>query len=226
MNNNIEEEEIDLLELFLELVSHWFVLLLALVVFAVAGLGYGLLFVTPQYASTSKLYVLSKSTTITSIADIQVGTNLASDYQEVITGRPVLEQVITNLKLDTDYETLYNKVQVTNATGTRILAITVTDSDVELAKTMTDEIAEVSAAFISEKMDQDPPNIIQYGYTDGKKVNHGPLWYAAVAGMIGFILAAGIIVLRYLLNDNIQVPEDLEKKAHLNVLATLPLEKK
>ena len=225
MNNNIEEEEIDLLELFLELVSHWFVLLLALVVFAVAGLGYGLLFVTPQYASTSKLYVLSKSTTITSIADIQVGTNLASDYQEVITGRPVLEQVITNLKLDTDYETLYNKVQVTNAAGTRILAITVTDPDVELAKTMTDEIAEVSAAFISEKMDQDPPNIIQYGYTDGNKVNHGPLWFAAVAGMIGIILAAGIIVLRYLLNDNIQVPEDLEKKAHLNVLATLPLEK-
>ena len=201
-------EEIDLVEVFYAVLSRWSVILLATVVLATLGYCYGRFFVTPQYASTSALYVLSKSTSITSMADIQVGANLTNDYMVVVKGRPVLEQVIENLELEETYDQLKEKVSVTNETNTRILTISVSDKDIKRAKTIADEIADVASAFISEKMDQDPPTIIQYGYTDTR----------------AFIVSVGAAVLLYLLNDKIMTPEDLEKRTGLNTLATLPLD--
>ena len=216
------EEEIDLIEIFYVVLSRWAIILLTTVVLATLGYCYGRFLVTPQYASTSALYVLSKSTSITSMADIQVGANLTNDYMIVVTGRPVLEQVIENLGLEETYDELANKVTVKNETNTRILKITVSDSDIKRAKMIADDIAEVSSAFISEKMDQDPPTIIQYGYTDTRPVSTSPNRYALIAAMIGFVLSAGITIILYMLNDKIMTPEELEKKTGLNTLATLP----
>lgn len=220
-----EEEEIDLIEIFYAVLSRWAIILLTTVVLGTLGYCYGRFLVTPQYASTSALYVLSKSTSITSMADIQVGANLTNDYMIVVTGRPVLEQVIENLGLEETYDALVEKVSVKNETNTRILKITVSDSDITKAKRIADEIAEVSSAFISEKMDQDPPTIIQYGYTDTRPVSTSPNKFALIAAMIGFVLSVGLAILMYLLNDKIMTPEELEKKTGLNTLATLPYDR-
>ena len=217
-------EEIDLVELFYAVLARWSVILLATVVLATLGYCYGRFLVTPQYASTSALYVLSKSTSITSMADIQVGANLTNDYMVVVKGRPVLEQVIENLELEETYDQLKEKVSVTNETNTRILTISVRDKDIKRAKTIADEIADVASAFISEKMDQDPPTIIQYGYTDTRAVSTSPNRYALYGAMLGFIISVTAAVLLYLLNDKIMTPEELEKRTGLNTLATLPLD--
>ena len=217
-------EEIDLVEVFYALLARWSVILLATVVLATLGYCYGRFLVTPQYASTSALYVLSKSTSITSMADIQVGANLTNDYMVVVKGRPVLEQVIENLELEETYDQLKEKVSVTNETNTRILTISVRDKDIKRAKTIADEIADVASAFISEKMDQDPPTIIQYGYTDTRAVSTSPNRYALYGAMLGFIISVTAAVLLYLLNDKIMTPEELEKRTGLNTLATLPLD--
>lgn len=217
-------EEIDLVEVFYAVLSRWSVILLATVVLATLGYCYGRFLVTPQYASTSALYVLSKSTSITSMADIQVGANLTNDYMVVVKGRPVLEQVIENLELEETYDQLKEKVSVTNETNTRILTISVRDKDIKRAKTIADEIADVASAFISEKMDQDPPTIIQYGYTDTRAVSTSPNRYALYGAMLGFIISVTAAVLLYLLNDKIMTPEELEKRTGLNTLATLPLD--
>ena len=55
-------------------------------------------------------YVLSKSTSITSLADIQTGTSLTNDYIVGVKGRPVLDQVIENLNLNESYKTLGSRV--------------------------------------------------------------------------------------------------------------------
>lgn len=217
--------EIDLIEVFYALLSRWAIILLSTVGLATLAYCYGRFAVTPVYSSNSALYVLSKSTSITSMADIQVGANLTNDYMVVIKGRPVLEQVIENLGLEMNYDTLNNKVSVKNETNTRILTISVRDRDIKMAKVIADEIANVSSSFISEKMDQDPPTILQYGYTDTRRVNRGPNSYALIGAFLGFVISAGIVVLLYLLNDKIMTPEDLEKRTGLNTLATLPLER-
>ena len=73
-------------------------------------------------------------------------------------------------------------------------------------------------------MDLDPPNVIQWGYTDGEAVSPSVLKNTVIGGMLGLLLASGIVVIAYLFNDTIMSAEDVEKKLGLNVLGTLPLE--
>lgn len=218
------EIELDLKDLFMELVSFWQVIVLALALGAVIAFAVSRFLMTPQYESTSELYVLSKSTTITSLADIQTGTSLTNDYMVVVKGRPVLEQVIANLGLNETYRSLKNKVTLENPSNSRILMITVRDENPLVAKTIADKIAEVGADFIAMKMDQDAPTIIQYGYADGEPVSPNTMKNTVIGGFLGMLLAVAVIVLSYLFNDTIMTAEDVEKKLGLNVLGSLPLE--
>lgn len=220
-----DEIEIDLRELFFELLIHWKVILLSTIMVGVIAFVISFFLITPQYESTSALYVLSKSTSITSLADIQMGTNLTNDYIVVVKGRPVLEQVISNLSLEEEnYESLSKKVTLNNPSDSRILEITVRDPDAKLAKRIADEIAEVSSAFISEKMDQDPPTIIQRGYADGEPVSPNIAQNIVLGALVGAFLAIAVVVITYLLNDTIMSADDVERKLGMNLLGTLPLE--
>lgn len=226
MNENYKDDEIeiDLGALFFELLAHWKMIFLSAVLAGAIGLIISLFLITPLYESTSELYVLSKSTSITSLADIQMGTNLTNDYMVVVKGRPVLEQVITNLGIDETYNSLKGVVTLNNPSNSRILQITVTDPSPSRAKLIADEIAEVAANFIAVKMDQDPPTVISYGYADGQPVSPNVTMNTAVGVVIGAFLAMAIIVITYLLNDTIMNAEDVERKLGLNLLGTLPYE--
>lgn len=218
------EIEIDLKSLLLELLASWKIIFLAGVIAGGLAYAYSSFLVVPQYESTSELYVLSKSTSITSLADIQMGSSLTNDYIVIVKGRPVLDQVIANLQLNETYKSLYGKISLENPSNSRVLKITVTDADPNIAKAIADEVAEVASAYIAEKMEQDPPNIIQKGYADGQPVSPNVIKNTVLGAMAGFVLSMAIIVLANLFNDTIATPDDVEKKIGLNVLGTLPLE--
>ena len=79
-------------------------------------------------------------------------------------------------------------------------------------------------SFIQQKMDQDAPNIIQKGYSDGEPVSPNIMKNTAVGGILGMFLAIAVIVVAYLFNDTIMNADDVQRKLGLNVLGTLPLE--
>ena len=91
-----DDMEIDLLELLFEFKKRAWVIILAAVLGCLGAGAYSRLILTPVYTSTAMVYVLSKETTLTSLADLQIGSQLTKDYSVMITSRPVLEQVIKN----------------------------------------------------------------------------------------------------------------------------------
>lgn len=223
-NYQNDEMEIDLRELFFELLEHWKLIVLSTIMVGAIALVVSIFLITPMYESTSELYVLSKSTSITSLADIQMGTNLTNDYMVVVKGRPVVEQVISNLGLEEDYISLSKRIMLNNPADSRILQIIVKDPDPDRAKLVADEMARVSSAFISEKMDQDPPTIIQQGYADGEPVSPHILKNTAIGLLVGAFLAMALVVVTYLFNDTIVSADDVERKLGLHLLGMLPLE--
>lgn len=218
------EIEIDLKDLILELLAFWKLIVLAAILAGAIGFAISVFVMVPKYESTSQLYVLPRSNSITSLTDLQTGASLTNDYLVVVKGRPVLEQVITNLGLNENYGSLYGRVALNNPSNSRILEITVTDENPIAAKAIADEIAEVSSAFIAEKMEQDPPQILQYGYADGDPVSPSIIKNTVIGAFLGGVFACAIVIMSYLFNDTIMTPEDVEKKLGLNVLGTLPME--
>ena len=118
--------EIDVLELFHVLLNKFWIILLAGIIAGLAFIGGTILFITPQYESTTKMYVLSKqdNNTLTQ-QDMQTSLSLTKDYAELIKSRTVTEGVIAQLNLDLTHEDLLKKMTVDSATDTRILSITV-----------------------------------------------------------------------------------------------------
>lgn len=221
---NDDEIEIDLRELFLALKKKIAWILLTAVIFAGAAGLITKFAMTPVYSSSAQLYVMSKGG-ISQLTDLTMGTQLTQDYMVIVKTRPVLEQVIEDLHLDMDYKELGNKITVENPSDTRIMQITVTDKDPEVAKDITQDLAEVTADTVAKKMDVKSPTIIEKAYKAETPDSPSLKKNVVIGALLGFILMAAAIVIQYLMNDTILKEEDIEKYLGINTLAQLPLVK-
>ena len=221
--NQDDEIEIDLKELFYVIKRKLWIILLTGIVGAV---GFGLftaMVMKPVYTSSTMLYIVNKTTTLTSLTDLQLGTQLTKDYKVLVTSRPVTGQGITNLDLNLSHEQLVKKIKVDNPTDTRILTISVEDTDPYMAKSIADEFASVASARMAEIMDSAPPNIVEEAYLPTQKTKPSITKNTMIGGLAGVFLAGAIILVLFVMNDAIKTPEDVEKYLGLNTLATIPV---
>ena len=221
--NQDDEIEIDLKELFYVIKRKLWIILLTGIVGAV---GFGLftaMVIKPVYTSSTMIYIVNTTTTLTSLTDLQLGTQLTKDYKVLVTSRPVTGQVITNLDLNLSHEQLVKKIKVDNPTDTRILTISVEDTDPYMAKSIADEFASVASARMAEIMDSAPPNIVEEAYLPTQKTKPSITKNTMIGGLAGVFLAGAIILVLFVMNDAIKTPEDVEKYLGLNTLATIPV---
>lgn len=218
-----DEMEIDLLQLFYALKKKiWFILAAMIIGGGLAG-AYSKFLITPQYSSTSMMYILSKETTLTSLADLQIGSQLTEDYKVIVNSRPVLGEVIDSLALDMSYEQLLAKISIGNPTDTRILTVTVTDPDPYRAKAIVDCVAETASDYIGEIMEMIPPKIIENGTVATRKTSPSNGKNAVLGALAGMVLVCGVIVIQVIMNDTVRTEEDVERYLGLSVLASVPL---
>ncbi len=226
--NRNEEMEIDLLELFFLLLKKWKMLLLGLIVGGVLAGGATYL-KTPVYQSESMLFILSKTTSITSVADLQLGSELSADFEVIATSKPVIDTAIEKVReehgVTLTREQVRSMITVTNKADTRCLLITGTSEDPELACTLTNALTEATAEQMANIMKSDPPTTVERAEVATEPVDNGLKKNAAMGGMIGFLIVAIIFVVPYLLNDRIRTAEDVEKYLDTGVLGVIPLDK-
>ena len=113
-----------------------------------------------MYKATATIYVVSRNDSVLNFSDLQVGSELTSDYIKVFEMWEVHEKVISNLDLNYTYTDMASMLSVTNTSDTRMLDITVTNPDPEEAAAIANEYADVGAKYISEKMKTDEPTLM------------------------------------------------------------------
>lgn len=222
--SNNDEIEIDLREIVgLMLGKLWLIILAGITVGLLAIVG-TMLFISPTYESTTKIYVLNRqnSETITS-SDMQSSLYLTKDYVEMIKSRTVTEGVIAKLGIDLTHEQLLKKMDVSSTTDTRVISITITDIDPYRASEIANAVREISAAHIKEVMEVEAVNVVDTANIPVHKAGPSIKKNGVIGGMLGCILAAGIILLIYLMNDTIQTQEDVERYLGLSVIGMIPL---
>ena len=217
-----DEIEIDLMELFLAFKRRiWLILAAAVLGMGVAG-AFSKLALTPQYKSTAMLYILSKETTLTSLADLQIGSQLTQDYKVIVVSRPVLEEVIEKLNLELDYKQLAAKLEITNPKDTRILSITAQDADPKMAKIIVDEVANTASSYIGDIMEMVPPKMIEDGAIPTHKSSPSNTKNALMGGIVAAMIVCGLIALEVIMNDTVTTEDDVTKYLGLSVLASVP----
>ena len=184
------------------------------------------LFLTPKYSASSMIYILTKTTSVTSLADIQMGSQLTADFEILATSRPVIEEVIEKLKLKYSYDELVEMIQTDNQSDTRILRFTVIDENAKEAKAIANELAEVTAERVAYVMSSDKPKIVEEAVVPKKASSPNTMKNTIIGALAVAFLAIGIIVIKYLVNDTVQNEDDIKKYLGLHMLAAIPTEKR
>ena len=220
-----EEMEIDLLEVFHVLLHRWYLIILCAIAFGAAALGYTKVFITPQYEASSMIYILSKTTSISDALDLQLSKQLAVDFETLAKSRPVVESVIDDLGLDTDYETLVKTINVTNPASTSILKISVQNPDAKLACDISNAMSDETANQIAKVMVTDKPSTVEEAMVPKNPVSPSLQKNTLIAALAGAFLMCVILIFRYLMDDRIKTEEDIIKYLELNALASIPINK-
>ena len=219
------EMEIDLVSLFFYLIDK--LLFLGAVVGVVLA-GALVFFQTPMYESNSTLYVLSKTTSITSITDLQAGTELTSDFSVIATSKPVIDSAIKTLKKENIKLTrkeIKKMLTVANKTDTRMLSITVTSDDAKLSCAVADAITDAAVDQMASITQTDPPTIVEHPEVASAPVDNGMMKKLAMGILLGIFLVGMVLTIRFIMNDKIQTEEDIEDYLETSVLAVIPVDK-
>lgn len=219
-----EDDEIDFAELFFVFKKNIIAIALCAIIGAAAAFAYTINFMTPIYTSSSMIYIFSKTTSITTAADLQIGSQLTVDFEILGTSRPVLEKVIMNLGLDASYDDLLRIVEIENPTDSRIIKITVKNPDAQLAADIANDIADVLADRVAQVIDTDKPSSVEDAVPAEFPTSPSPKKNTAVGFMAGLILAAGFVLIRYYSDNTIKDEDDVRKYLGLGTFASFPLE--
>lgn len=220
-----QEIEIDLRQLFTVIMGKlWLILLTGFAVAVVAFLVTEL-FMTPIYESSTKIYVVNKTSEATNVtaSDLQAGTQLTKDYQQLILSRTVLEKVIKEKNLDMTADQMKGKIVVSAPVDTRVLEIIVSDPDPKLAQEIANSVREVASDHIQKVMNTQAVNTVDAASLAKSPSRPSTMKNTLIGGMLGVLLAMAIVVIIFMSDDRIRTVEDVEQQLGLGVLGMIPL---
>jgi capsular polysaccharide biosynthesis protein len=222
---NNGQDEIDLLELLQVFRQHIIQILACFAVGLLLAGGFTWYFIAPQYQATAKLYMVSASNdSIINLSDLNLGTSLSSDYEELLMTRPVILAVIEELGLENtySYEALCNMISIGTVGDTRILKIVVTSTDPEEAEQIANCLAEKGIEYLPEVMEISAPNMAERAIVPTSKSSPSITKNALMGGMVAAILYMAILVVLYLLDDTIKDADDVEQYFGVMPLSVIP----
>ncbi|HEO5119072.1 TPA: capsular biosynthesis protein CpsC [Streptococcus agalactiae] len=215
------EVEINIFNLLKKLWKKKFLITFVAIAFATAGLFYSLFIVTPQYTSSTRIYVINPNNSIT-VQDLQAGSFLANDYKEIITSTDVLEKVISSEKLNYPSSQLLQKITVSILKDTRVISISVEDANPKMSQKLANSVREAAVSKIKAVTQVEDITTLEKGNLP--KAPSSPNIKKNV--LIGFIVGAGlstiVLVIMGILDDRVNTEEDIEKALGLTSLGIVP----
>ena len=178
--------------------------------------------ITPVYTATSKLYIMG-TTGSSIIADLQIGTVLTMDYQEVFKTWEVHQMVNEALGTNYSYSALQSMITVSNPEDTRILYITARHPDSQTAADIANAYATAAKRFIVQTMKTDEPSTFSIALVPGVASGGGITSYVIRGMLMGTVLSGGLLVLIFLLDNRPKSPEDVMRYANIPTLAVIPV---
>ena len=223
-----QEKDLIQLDIMLLLRRIWekkILIVLVTLLFTAVSLAVSIFVITPQYASTTKVYVVNQTKdekkAITA-QDVQLGSLLVKDYKEIILSNKVMEDSAEKSGTGLTAKELAKKVSVDAPKDTRIISITVQDKDPQVASDLANIVKEISADQIKEVTKIDDVTTLEEAKAATSPSSPNISRNAVLATVLGFILAVAGIVLFELLDDRVKRAEDIEETMGLVLLGVVP----
>ena len=221
-NQEANTIEIDVLALLRTIWRKKFLILLTAILTTGLAFAYSAFLATPQYDSTTRLYVVNQSSdngAVITIQDLQAGSFLVKDYKEIILSQDVLKNVTTTLGITEDIK---DKITVTIPTDTRILSITVRDSDPNQAATIANTLRDEAAKKIIEVTKVSDVTTLEAALPAEKPSTPQTKRNLVLGFIVGAFLATALVLVLEVLDDRVKRPQDIEEGLGMTLLGVVP----
>ena len=220
---NQEFVEIDPMSLLRKLWAAKFIIVFVTVVLAVATLLVNLVVIRPTFESTTRVYVVNQTEDkAVTTQDLQLGNFLVKDYKEIILSDTVMSEVINSENLSMTPNQLKRVVKVDSPRDTRILSISVSDRDPQKASNLANRVREVASEQIKRVTKVNDVTTLEEAKPTNIKSSPKTRRNILLAAALGFLLSAGYILVRELLDDRVRYAEDVEDGLGLVLLGIVP----
>ena len=214
--------EIDVLSLLRTIWRKKFLILLTAILTTGLAFAYSAFLATPQYDSTTRLYVVNQSSGnggVITNQDLQAGSFLVKDYKEIILSQDVLKNVTTTLGITDDIK---EKITVNIPVDTRILSITVRDSDPNQAATIANTLRDEAAKKIIEVTKVSDVTTLEAALPAEKPSTPQTKRNLVLGFIVGAFLATALVLVLEVLDDRVKRPQDIEEGLGMTLLGVVP----
>ena len=214
--------EIDVLSLLRTIWRKKFLILLTAILTTGLAFAYSAFLATPQYDSTTRLYVVNQSSdNVAGITnqDLQAGSFLVKDYKEIILSQDVLKNVTTTLGITDDIK---EKITVNIPVDTRILSISVRDSDPNQAATIANTLREEAARKIIEVTKVSDVTTLEEALPAENPSTPQTKRNLVLGFIVGAFLATALVLVLEVLDDRVKRPQDIEEGLGMTLLGVVP----
>ncbi|MDR4899885.1 YveK family protein [Bacillus mycoides] len=219
------EETISLKELFVILRKRLVMILVITIGAALVSAIVSFYFITPIYQTSTQILVNQKKQDekIIQYNEVQTNVQLTNTYKIIVKSPVILDKVKSELKLGMSTQELNGKINVENEKDSQVIAVTVQDKDVKLARDIANTTAEIFKSEIAKIMSIDNVTILskaevaegQSPIKPNKKLN------IAIAFVVGLMASVGIAFLLEYLDNTMKKEEDIEKLLGVPVLGVV-----
>lgn len=230
--------EIDLLDLLYYLKTKLLFLIAAVLIGSgIAGVGTYFL-VTPTYQANAYLYMVSASSgSVIDLSDLNMGSSVATDYIQLLTRRPILENVADELgditvqkagsteKEQISFDNtsqLASYITISTVADSRMLKLSITTPYPELSKEIANELADQATDYIPKIMNVAAPTVAEYAVTPTGRAAPSYTKNIAYGALIALALVTAVLTMFYVLDDSIKTVEDMEKYFNITPLTIIP----
>ncbi|CYW30663.1 YveK family protein [Streptococcus suis] len=221
-NQEVNATEIDVLSLLKTLWSKKFLIIITALFGAGIAFVYSSFLVTPQFDSTTRIYVVSQNVEAgagLTNQELQAGTYLVKDYKEIILSQDVLSRVKTELGL---VEDISDKITVNIPVDTRIVSITVRDADPNVSARIANSLRTVAAQKIIEVTKVSDVTTLEEAVPAEQPSTPNTKRNIAIGMLAGTMLAVGFVLVVDILDDRVKRPQDIEEVMGLTLLGVVP----
>lgn len=235
MNENEMKDtyEIDIRRLFRAMLKSWWVMVIPALVIAVLVYTYISFYVAPTYRATVSMYV-NTATGSSGYSELNTARETVEDYVILMkkgeTAAMIYENLLAEGSLNGSYSVsqISSMISASSRTGSSFIDISVTCPDAQDASLIVNMAVQVLPKLAGPEYYNFPSSI---GFNLGAMaegpapmVSNNLMRNTLIGFILGFMLGAAVIVLREVLDDNIQSEEWIKQtfKDEIPVLAVIP----
>lgn len=219
----LDDDIIDLNDLFREIVKHLKLIIILCVLFSIGGFFGTKLLIAPMYTASTSIYLtpqISESGSLDYNSQLS-NSKLVNNVVELMTQNNIMSEVAKDIGLESA-DAVRGIVNVSNDSNTEIITVTATTNDPKLSKDVANDTVSTFIRTMQKNL-----NVRNIEVVDKAKLSYIPSGpnvkkNTLLATMVGFVLGCGYATLRFLFDNRLRTKEEAEKYLGIPVFCEIP----